>query len=44
MMSKFITGKMRKNACYTIGVEFATKVVRLDNGKLAKAQLWDTAG
>ena len=28
----------------TIGVEFATKTLKLDGGKKVKAQVWDTAG
>ena len=28
----------------TIGVEFATKTLKLDTGKKVKAQVWDTAG
>mmetsp|Transcript_13423 Transcript_13423/g.32916 ORF Transcript_13423/g.32916 Transcript_13423/m.32916 type:complete len:217 (+) Transcript_13423:252-902(+) len=28
----------------TIGVEFATKIMKMDDGKLVKAQIWDTAG
>ena len=28
----------------TIAVEFASKLVTLENGELAKVQVWDTAG
>eukprot|EP00971_Amphidinium_carterae_P265420 5265452-Amphidinium_carterae.2 len=28
----------------TIGVEFATKSIATDSGKVIKAQIWDTAG
>ena len=34
----------RKQQMPTIGVEFQTKIIALDDGKKVKCQLWDTAG
>ena len=44
LVHKFIKGAEQNasNISPTIGVEFATKLVRLKDGKKIKAQIWDT--
>ncbi len=44
LRSCFMDGQMPKNPSSTIGVEFATADVRMDDGVTVKAQIWDTAG
>jgi Rab family protein len=44
ILHRYIKGSLPKHNVPTIGVEFATKTVRLDNGANVKAQIWDTAG
>ena len=39
---RFVTKVLPKTPHPTIGVEFATKIVTLDNGAKVKAQIWDT--
>ena len=42
---RYVKGKLPQNKPSTIGVEFATKNIRLKgNGGIVKAQMWDTAG
>jgi Ras-related protein Rab-11A len=43
IMSKYIHNKFNYTSKSTIGVEFGTKIVKIDNKKI-KAQIWDTAG
>ncbi|XBI18481.1 hypothetical protein VPH35_060252 [Triticum aestivum] len=43
LLSRFARDEFSLDTRSTIGVEFATKTVRVD-GKLVKAQIWDTAG
>ena len=43
IMSKYIHNKFNYTSKATIGVEFGTKIVTIDNKKI-KAQIWDTAG
>eukprot|EP00933_Yihiella_yeosuensis_P000051 TRINITY_DN100087_c0_g1_i1.p1 TRINITY_DN100087_c0_g1~~TRINITY_DN100087_c0_g1_i1.p1 ORF type:complete len:211 (+),score=50.76 TRINITY_DN100087_c0_g1_i1:78-710(+) len=43
LLSKYVKGSLPKQPTATIGVEFATKIVKLDKCKV-KAQIWDTAG
>jgi len=42
-MRQFLDGKFRKNSLQTIGVEFGTKIISLEQSKI-KLQIWDTAG
>lgn len=42
-MRQFLDGKFRKNSLQTIGVEFGTKIIDLEQHKI-KLQIWDTAG
>ena len=44
ILSRYIKGQLPKSSGPTIGVEFATKTVKLDSGNTIKAQIWDTAG
>ena len=45
LLTRYTKGKLPQNKPSTIGVEFATKTVTLQNGKaIVKAQIWDTAG
>ena len=45
LLSRYVQGKLPQNKPSTIGVEFATKNIELQNGGgIVKAQLWDTAG
>uniref|UniRef100_A0A804QS85 Uncharacterized protein n=1 Tax=Zea mays TaxID=4577 RepID=A0A804QS85_MAIZE len=43
MLSRFARDEFSLETRSTIGVEFATKTVQVDD-KLVKAQIWDTAG
>ena len=43
IMSKYIRDQFNFNSKSTIGVEFGTKILTIDNKKI-KAQIWDTAG
>ncbi|XP_062217345.1 uncharacterized protein LOC133917451 isoform X2 [Phragmites australis] len=43
LLSRFARDEFSLETRSTIGVEFATKTVRVDD-KLVKAQIWDTAG
>ena len=40
----FTKNEFNKDSKSTIGVEFATKTVQIEDNKLVKAQIWDTAG
>jgi len=44
LVFRFTKNEFNKDSKSTIGVEFATKTVRIDDNKLVKAQIWDTAG
>lgn len=44
LLSQFARGIFNPDSKTTIGVEFATKTIKLPNGKIVKAQIWDTAG
>mmetsp|Transcript_53519 Transcript_53519/g.86571 ORF Transcript_53519/g.86571 Transcript_53519/m.86571 type:complete len:217 (+) Transcript_53519:123-773(+) len=44
LLSKYIKGSLPKAPTATIGVEFATRTVKLAVGGTVKAQIWDTAG
>ena len=44
LLSRYIKGQLPKSTGPTIGVEFATKTVKLTSGNTIKAQIWDTAG
>jgi len=44
ILSRYIKNTLPKAPTATIGVEFATKTVKLAVGGTVKAQLWDTAG
>lgn len=43
MLLRFTRGEFNLESKSTIGVEFATKSLKID-GKILKAQIWDTAG
>ena len=43
IMSKYIRDQFNINSKSTIGVEFGTKILTIDNKRI-KAQIWDTAG
>ncbi|CAI8505842.1 Rab GTPase ypt31 [Hanseniaspora opuntiae] len=43
LLSRYSNNDFQINSKSTIGVEFATKAVKVD-GKIIKAQIWDTAG
>lgn len=43
-MSRFTRGTFDIDNKSTIGVEFATKSIKIDNKVVVKAQIWDTAG
>ena len=44
MIYTFDKGRKPLSINPTIGVEFTPKIVRLNDGRKAKAQIWDTAG
>ena len=44
LLTRYMRNTLPKTASPTIGVEFATKIVRLANSIPIKAQIWDTAG
>lgn len=41
---RFTKNDFNKDSKSTIGVELSTKTVQIDDNKLVKAQIWDTAG
>jgi small GTP-binding protein len=43
-LERYTKGTFTDSQQITIGVEFTTKFVTLDNGYVIKLQLWDTAG
>lgn len=44
LLSRFTRSTFSHEEKSTIGVEFATRVLTMDDGKKIKAQIWDTAG
>ncbi|CAE8717276.1 unnamed protein product [Polarella glacialis] len=44
LLARYVKGSLPKAPTATIGVEFATRVVKLPVGGTVKAQIWDTAG
>ena len=44
LLKRFTDDEFSTNHLVTIGVDFKTKDVEVLNGKIAKLQLWDTAG
>ncbi len=44
LLSRFTRDAFTTDEKSTIGVEFATRIVRMEDGKHVKAQIWDTAG
>lgn len=44
LVNRFTNSEFNPDSKATIGVEFATRTVRIDDKKLVKAQIWDTAG
>ena len=44
LVSRYVKGSFPKNKGATIGVEFASKNLKLRTGTNVKAQIWDTAG
>ncbi|RWW58267.1 hypothetical protein BHE74_00034893 [Ensete ventricosum] len=43
LISRFTRNEFSNESKSTIGVEFATRSIRID-GKVVKGQIWDTAG
>ena len=43
IMSKYLKGEFKENTKATVGVEFGSKLFKIDNHNI-KAQIWDTAG
>lgn len=43
LLGRFARNEFTKDSKSTIGVEFATRSIRVE-GKVVKAQIWDTAG
>ena len=43
IMSKYLRGQFQENSKATVGVEFGSKLFKIDNHNI-KAQIWDTAG
>ena len=43
LLSRFTTDEFNIESKSTIGVEFATRTIEVENKKI-KAQIWDTAG
>ena len=44
ILNRYAKDSLPKSSVPTIGVEFATKTVTLNDGGKIKAQIWDTAG
>jgi len=44
LLSRFTRNEFNLESKSTIGVEFATKSIKAADGKVIKAQIWDTAG
>ncbi|KAK6946660.1 Small GTPase [Dillenia turbinata] len=44
LLSRFTRNEFSLESKSTIGVEFATRTIRVDDNKVVKAQIWDTAG
>eukprot|EP01099_Mayorella_cantabrigiensis_P005962 TRINITY_DN4875_c1_g2_i1.p1 TRINITY_DN4875_c1_g2~~TRINITY_DN4875_c1_g2_i1.p1 ORF type:complete len:205 (-),score=50.20 TRINITY_DN4875_c1_g2_i1:136-750(-) len=43
LLHRFIEDKFKRDSSHTIGVEFGSKIIEMNN-KSAKLQIWDTAG
>eukprot|EP00931_Biecheleriopsis_adriatica_P065891 TRINITY_DN40341_c0_g1_i1.p1 TRINITY_DN40341_c0_g1~~TRINITY_DN40341_c0_g1_i1.p1 ORF type:complete len:218 (+),score=53.38 TRINITY_DN40341_c0_g1_i1:95-748(+) len=44
LLARYVKGALPKAPTATVGVEFATRIVTVKDGKKVKAQIWDTAG
>ena len=44
LLSRYVKNTYPKSSSATIGVEFTTKDVQMQDGTMVKAQLWDTSG
>lgn len=44
LLSRFTQNVFCDDEKSTVGVEFATRIIQMDDGKYIKAQIWDTAG
>eukprot|EP01006_Ploeotia_vitrea_P041346 TRINITY_DN66504_c4_g13_i1.p1 TRINITY_DN66504_c4_g13~~TRINITY_DN66504_c4_g13_i1.p1 ORF type:complete len:218 (-),score=104.98 TRINITY_DN66504_c4_g13_i1:53-706(-) len=44
LLSRFTRNTFSEDEKSTIGVEFATRIIKMDDGMRIKAQIWDTAG
>jgi len=44
LISQYIKGSIPAQKAPTVGVEFSTKAIRIDDKTTVKAQIWDTAG
>eukprot|EP00300_Choanocystis_sp_HF-7_P039683 c5997_g1_i1.p1 GENE.c5997_g1_i1~~c5997_g1_i1.p1 ORF type:complete len:225 (+),score=38.95 c5997_g1_i1:154-828(+) len=44
LLARFTRGEFDLNSKSTIGVEFATRTIKTEDGKIIKSQIWDTAG
>ena len=44
MLNKYIKGEFSDQYNVTVGVEFTSKTIRIDEKTQVKLQIWDTAG
>ncbi len=44
LLTRFSKNEFSLESKTTIGVEFATKTITTESGRVIKAQIWDTAG
>ena len=44
MLLQFLDSRFKDSHDLTIGVDFGSKTIRLDDGTNVKVQIWDTAG
>jgi len=44
LLTRFSRNEFSLESKTTIGVEFATKTITTESGRVIKAQIWDTAG
>ena len=44
LLLQFLDNKFKDSHDLTIGVDFGSKIIRLDDGTNVKVQIWDTAG
>jgi GTPase SAR1 family protein len=44
LLNRYVRNSLPTVPIPTIGIEFGTKIVKLENGQKIKAHIWDTAG